>query len=72
MTEPILRLENVSYAYPDGPTAVESLSVCVEKGERVAVLGRNGAGKSTLLMLLWEALGFWSQKPAAFSAPGRL
>ena len=51
MTEPILRLENVSYAYPDGPTAVESLSVCVEKGERVAVLGRNGAGKSTFFLL---------------------
>lgn len=51
MTEPILRLENVSYAYPDGPIAVENLSVCVEKGERVAVLGRNGAGKSTFFLL---------------------
>lgn len=51
MTEPILRLENVSYAYPDGPDAVENLSVCVEKGERVAVLGRNGAGKSTFFLL---------------------
>ena len=51
MTEPILRLENVSYAYPDGPDAVENLSVCIERGERVTVLGRNGAGKSTFFLL---------------------
>ena len=51
MTEPILRLENVSYAYPDGPDAVKNLSVSIEKGERVAVLGRNGAGKSTFFLL---------------------
>ena len=51
MTEPILRLEDVSYAYPDGPDAVDHLSVCVERGERVAVLGRNGAGKSTFFLL---------------------
>ena len=51
MTEPILRLADVSYAYPDGPLAVENLSVSIEKGERVAVLGRNGAGKSTFFLL---------------------
>ena len=51
VTDPILRLENVSYAYPDGPNAVDHLSVCVNKGERVAVLGRNGAGKSTFFLL---------------------
>ena len=51
MTEPILRLENVSYAYPDGPLAVDHLSVSVAKGERLAVLGRNGAGKSTFFLL---------------------
>ena len=51
MTEPILRLENVSYTYPDGPLAVDHLSVSVAKGERLAVLGRNGAGKSTFFLL---------------------
>ena len=51
MIEPILRLENVSYAYPDGPLAVDKLSVSIQKGERVAVLGRNGAGKSTFFLL---------------------
>ena len=51
VTEPILRLENVSYTYPDGPTAVKNLSVSIHKGERVAVLGCNGAGKSTFFLL---------------------
>ena len=51
MTEPILRLDDVSYTYPDGPLAVDHLSVSVAKGERLAVLGRNGAGKSTFFLL---------------------
>ena len=51
MTEPILRLEAVSYTYPDGPDAVQNLSVSIDKGERVAVLGRNGSGKSTFFLL---------------------
>lgn len=51
MTEPILRLEDVSYTYPDGPMAVENLNISIHAGERVAVLGRNGAGKSTFFLL---------------------
>ena len=51
MTEPILRLEDVSYAYPDSPLAVKNLNVAIGTGERVAVLGRNGAGKSTFFLL---------------------
>lgn len=51
VTEPILQFQDVSYAYPDGPLAVNNLSVTIAKGERVAVLGRNGAGKSTFFLL---------------------
>ena len=51
MTEPILRLEGVCYAYPDSPPAVEQLSCSIAAGERVAVMGRNGAGKSTFFLL---------------------
>ena len=51
MTDSILEFKNVSYTYPDGPMAVDHLSVSVQKGERVAVLGRNGAGKSTFFLL---------------------
>jgi len=44
----MLRLENVSASYR-GLRALQGVSLEVEKGEIVAVVGANGAGKSTLL-----------------------
>jgi len=47
----VLRLDNVDKRY--GDTAVfEGVSLTVERGDRIAVLGVNGAGKSTLARLL--------------------
>lgn len=43
---------NLSYRYPDGPKALESLNATIEEGECVAIVGSNGAGKTTLLNLL--------------------
>jgi energy-coupling factor transporter ATP-binding protein EcfA2 len=45
-----LRVENLSYRYPQGREAIRPLSFSVERDECVAVLGPNGAGKSTLLL----------------------
>jgi ATP-binding cassette subfamily B protein len=46
-------LDNVSYAYPDAPReAVTDVTIRVEAGEVVAVVGENGAGKSTVAKLL--------------------
>jgi cobalt/nickel transport system ATP-binding protein len=45
-----VEIENLSYSYPDGTAALESVSFAIREGESVAMLGPNGAGKSTLLL----------------------
>jgi ABC-type multidrug transport system fused ATPase/permease subunit len=45
-------LEDVSFAYGDGPPVLERVNLTVHPGELVAIVGRSGAGKTTLLGLL--------------------
>ena len=49
MSEPILRIERLEVAY-GGVRAVGGVSLHVEPGEVVALLGANGAGKSSTLL----------------------
>ena len=48
-----IELENVSFTYPgaDRP-ALHNVSVSIQPGERIALVGENGAGKTTLVKLL--------------------
>lgn len=48
--EPVLALQEVSFAYAGGGKALQSVSLNIYEGERIAVLGANGAGKSTLFL----------------------
>jgi zinc transport system ATP-binding protein len=49
---PIIELSNVSFAYDIGPPALEGVSLAVEEGEFLGLVGPNGGGKSTLLKLV--------------------
>jgi branched-chain amino acid transport system ATP-binding protein len=51
----LLKVENLRYSY-SGITAVHSISLNVEEGEIVALIGSNGAGKSTTVKMIAGAL----------------
>ena len=51
----VLRAENISRIYSQNVVSLQvlhSVSVTIQKGEFVAILGRSGSGKSTLLNIL--------------------
>ncbi|MDE5423937.1 energy-coupling factor ABC transporter ATP-binding protein [Ancylomarina sp. DW003] len=47
-----LELENISFEYPNQTLALNQISLSVEKGEKLAVVGENGSGKSSLFLCL--------------------
>ncbi len=52
-TPPAIEFDSVTYTYPGAATpAVQGVSLRVEVGERLGVLGPNGGGKSTLLGIM--------------------
>ncbi|EPK7361579.1 TPA: cysteine/glutathione ABC transporter ATP-binding protein/permease CydC [Kluyvera cryocrescens] len=51
-----LTLDRVSFTYPEqSQPALDNLSLRINAGEHIAILGRTGCGKSTLLQLLTRA-----------------
>jgi ATP-binding cassette, subfamily B, bacterial len=47
-----LETRGLTYAYPDGPTVLDDVSVLVPAGQRVAIVGRTGSGKSTFVKVV--------------------
>ena len=47
-----VRIQDVSFAYPDGTAALRRVDLAAEPGEMVAIVGATGAGKSTLVSLI--------------------
>lgn len=47
-----LTLDNVTFQYPNGFTAVENVNMSIDRGESVAIIGQNGAGKTTTMKLM--------------------
>ncbi len=48
----IINLHNVSFRYPSGVLALDSVNLDLPEGKKIALLGANGAGKSTLMLML--------------------
>lgn len=48
----LIELDDVSFSYPGGHLAVDSVSFAVDAGESVAIIGQNGAGKTTTATMI--------------------
>jgi len=48
----IFEIQAASFAYDHNVRALDQISLTVQAGERIAVLGSNGSGKSTLLKIM--------------------
>lgn len=48
----IVKAENITFAHPDEQPIFADFSLRVDRGDRIAIVGRNGIGKSTLVRLL--------------------
>ena len=51
-SSPAIALRALSFEYTAGKKALENISLTVQKGEQVALLGQNGSGKTTLVKQL--------------------
>lgn len=47
-----IEFKDVSFSYGEDSRVLEKLSLQIEKGSKVAVVGKNGSGKSTIISLL--------------------
>ncbi len=50
----LIRIKNVEKTYKTGVTAIYDLSLNIEKGEFVFIIGPTGCGKSTLIKMLYR------------------
>ncbi len=46
------RLDDVTYTYADGTSALSAINLSIEKGAFIGFLGANGSGKTTLLKVM--------------------
>lgn len=47
-----VEMENLGFAYPESEPLFKNLSLNINGGEKIAIIGENGVGKTTLLKLL--------------------
>jgi len=52
MPEPVIQTDHLNFAYPDGTHAVKDISIQINRGDVVSIIGENGSGKTTFASLL--------------------
>jgi energy-coupling factor transport system ATP-binding protein len=45
----LIRVDDLDFSYPTGDEALRGVSLTIQPGEQVAIVGQNGAGKTTLV-----------------------
>tara|TARA_X000000950_G_scaffold288388_1_gene404879 strand:- start:21486 stop:23240 length:1755 start_codon:yes stop_codon:yes gene_type:complete len=47
-----IELKNINFSYPDGSKILKNLNLKINKGDKIAIVGKSGSGKTTLLNLI--------------------
>ena len=48
MADVAVETENLSYAYPNGTTGLRDVTVILERGKLISIMGPNGSGERVL------------------------
>lgn len=66
--KPLVQFEEVSFGYEAGSTVLKGISLAINRGDVIAVLGANGAGKTTLVK---HAIGLLKPKAGRVLVEGK-
>jgi zinc transport system ATP-binding protein len=66
---PIIRVDNLSFGYQPSSLVIEDVSLAVERGSVLGLIGPNGSGKTTLVKLILGLLPLQQGRVELFGQP---